>query len=305
MSKLAWWLSLLLLAWFAVPLWAANPDLAVAPPPNLSQAAWAELQGRHKDTKAVTVHAQITVKHGSITDVVVKESDQLPVTAAEVQTVIKQRWKLFPAFSGTVVQPVTFKVVEGTSNPAFSVDPTPSLSRAASRELKEKAPNEPNIALHANITASHGVIQEVTVKEADQWPKASAEVAAWIKENWKFGTPFTGTTTQSVPYSLDPAAKNFAWKNSGTQIFLRSPKPQFPQQYHSAVRAFEEQNNLRRVPGVYLSMTARNGAITDIRVLDQTGPPELCTYTVNWIRQNWVPAPGINRTFALPVYYVY
>lgn len=76
-------------------------------------------------------------------------------------------------------------------------------------------------------------------------------------------------------------------------------------QYRGAVRAYIEENNYRRAPGVYLSITVQNGAITDIRVLDQAGPTELCTYTVNWVRRCWVPEPNVHGTFPLPVYYVY
>jgi hypothetical protein len=47
-------------------------------------------------------------------NVSVKEAAEWPQTSAEVQTWIKQHWKFVPAFSGTVVQPVFFKIVQGT-----------------------------------------------------------------------------------------------------------------------------------------------------------------------------------------------
>ncbi|HET9378894.1 MAG TPA: hypothetical protein VFO40_28235 [Chthoniobacterales bacterium] len=200
---------------------ATHPDLALAPPPNLSPTAWNELRHGQTAVKTVSLHAQITANRGAITDVTVKESAQLPQTSAEVQSWIKQHWRFVPDFSGTVVQPVSFKIIEGTPKP------TPSL-------------------------------------------------------------------VQTV-----------AWKSSGTQIFRSSPKPEFPLQYRGAVRAYIEENSYRRAPGVYLSITVRSGAITDIRVLDQTGPPELCTYTVNWVRRYWVPEPNVHGTFLLPVYYIY
>jgi hypothetical protein len=59
---------------------ATHPDLALAPPPNLSQAAWNELQRGQTAVKTVSLHAQITAQHGAITDVTVKESAQLPQT---------------------------------------------------------------------------------------------------------------------------------------------------------------------------------------------------------------------------------
>jgi hypothetical protein len=212
---------LALFGFIIFPLHAANPDLSLAPSPNLSDAAWKELQGGHTEAKAVVLRVQITAKHGTVTDVSVKEAAEWPQTSAEVQSWIKQHWKFVPAFSGTVVQPVSFKIVEGTPKP------TPSL------------------------------------------------------------------------------VKTVAWKSSGTQIFRSSPKPEFPLQYRGAVRAYIEENSYRSAPGVYLSITVRSGAITDIRVLDQTGPPELCAYTVNWVRRSWVPEPNVHGTFLLPVYYIY
>lgn len=196
-----------------------QPDLSLAPPPNLSDAAWKELQGNHTDAKAVILHAQITAKHGTVTDVTVKEAAEWPQTSAEVQSWIKQHWKFVPAFSGAVVQPVSFKVIH--DRPAQ--------------------------------------------------------------------TP----------------AKTVAWKSPGGRIFQTSPKIEFPMQYRGAVRAYIGENNYRRAPCVYLSNTVQNGAITDIRVLDQAGPTELCAYTVNWVRRCRVPEPNVHGTFPLPVYYVY
>jgi hypothetical protein len=214
-------LILWLLGCSAIPLWATNPDLTLAPSPNISQAAWAELRGRHKETKAVTLHAQIAAKHGAVNDVVVRESDRFPVAAAEVQTWIKQHWKFVPAFTGTVVQPVSFQIAEGASSPAFSNDSIPTLSRAAWLQLQGKASNQPNVTIHVNLRANQGALQEVTVQEADQWPKASAEVEAWIRKYWKFGTPFTGSTVKSISYSLGSAARHLAWKDSSARRIVK------------------------------------------------------------------------------------
>ncbi len=208
---------MLLFGLYAIPVRAANPDLSLAPPPNLSQTAWGELQGNHTDAKVVTLKATITARLGTITDVTVKETAQWPQTSAEVQAWIKQHWKFVPAYSGTVVQPVSFKILQG-------------------------------------------------------YPTASKP---------------------------DPRI-NTAWG-----LLLRSPKPDFPVRYRAEVHSYIQSNNYRRAAGVYLSITARNGAIVDIRVLDQTGPTDLSVYTVNWIRNNWQFKPNANGRFGLPVYYIW
>jgi hypothetical protein len=297
--------ALLLFGLSAIPIRAGNPDLSLAPPPILSQAAWGELQANHTGAKVATLKAAITARNGTITDVTVKEAALWPQTAAEVQAWIKQHWKFVPAFSGTVVQPVSFQIVQTTSKQSSSLflssAPAPKLSDSAWKELQGKSSKQQSLTLRAKITAIRGAISEVTVEDADQWPQTSAEVQAWIKQHWKFVPAYSGTSVQPMFFKIPSPA----WKSSGAGIFQSSPKPNFPMQYHAAVRAYEEKNNFRRAPGVYLSITVQNGAITDIRVLDQTGPTELCTYTVNWVRRTWVPQPTIQGTFSLPVYYMY
>jgi hypothetical protein len=70
-------------------------------------------------------------------------------------------------------------------------------------------------------------------------------------------------------------------------------------QYRGAVRAYIEENNYRRAPGVYLAVTVQSGAIIDLRVLDQTGPPELCAFTVNWVRRTWVPQSEVHTELSI------
>jgi hypothetical protein len=211
--------ALLLFGLSTIPVRAANPDLSLAPLPTLSQTAWGELQANHTDAKEVTLKATITARRGTVTEVTVKETARWPQTSAEVQAWIKQHWKFVPAYSGTVVQPVSFKILQG-------------------------------------------------------YP----------------------TTTRSKP---DP------WMNTAWDLLLRSPKPDFPARYRAEVHSYIQSNNYRRAPGVYLSITARNGVIVDIRVLDQTGPSDLSTFTVNWIRNNWQFKPNANGRFGLPVYYIW
>lgn len=209
--------ALLLFGLSIIPVRAAHPDLSLAPIPKLSRTAWGELQGNHTGAKVVTLEATITARGGKITDVTVKETAQWPQTSAEVQAWIKQHWKFVPAYSGTIVQPVSFKILQG-------------------------------------------------------YPTASKP---------------------------DP------WINTAWGLLLRSPKPDFPVRYRAQVDRYIQGNSNRRAAGVYLSITARNGAIVDIRVLDQAGPAQLCAYTVNWVRNNWQFKPNANGRFGLPVYYIW
>jgi hypothetical protein len=196
------------------------------------------------------------------------------------------------------------------ANPDLSSAPLPSLSRTAWRELEDNHTDAKVVTLKATITARHGTVTDVTVKEIAQWPQTSPEVQAWIKQRWKFVPAFSGTVVQPVSFKIlqgypttAPSTRD-PWINTAWNLLLRSPKPDFPMRYRAQVAGYAQSGNDRRA-GVYLSITARNGAIFDIRVLDQVGPSELSTYTVNWIRNNWRFKPNANGRFGLPVYYIW
>ena len=218
-GPIRWLSNLLLLGLIGVSLQAASPDLSYAPPPKLSAAAWKELQGKHAEQKTVTLTAKITVTKGAVTDVTAKDATQWPQAAAEVQAWIKQNWKFVRSFSGTAVQPVSFKLVEKPPNPTSTLAPNPSSVVASS-------------------------------------------------------------------------------------LLVESPKPRFPFEYREAIRDYKEKHN-NLMPGVLLSVGVQNGAITDVRVIDQYGPAELGTYAVDWVRQHWVFKPNATGTVRIPLYYDY
>jgi hypothetical protein len=66
--KICWLAGLLALIELPQPaLSATHPDLAPAPPPNLSAAAWNKLQHGKTAVKTISLHAQITAQRGAIT----------------------------------------------------------------------------------------------------------------------------------------------------------------------------------------------------------------------------------------------
>jgi hypothetical protein len=91
--------------------YGVTPVLRLAPPPPLSEAAWRELQSDGAQTTNVTLHVQIIANKGAISSVTIKEASRLPISSAEVQGWISQRWKFVGAFSGTVNKPISFRVV--------------------------------------------------------------------------------------------------------------------------------------------------------------------------------------------------
>jgi hypothetical protein len=194
------------------------------------------------------------------------------------------------------------------AHPDLSLAPLPTLSQTAWRELEANHTGAKKVTLKATITARRGTVTDVTVKETAQWPQTSAEVQAWIKQHWKFVPVYSDTVVQPVSFKIlqghPTASKPDPWINTAWNLLLRSPKPDFPMRYRARVAGYAQSSNDGRA-GVYLSITARNGAIVDIRVLDQTGPTDLSAFTVNWIRNNWQFKPNANGRFGLPVYYIW
>jgi len=214
--RIYWVFALVCLVSSALSLRAANPDLVFAPWPKLSQDAWNELNREAGPTKIAMLHVRITAVRGSIKGVALKEVQRCPRTAAEMQSWIQQQWKFVPSFTGTVVQPISFRILKANALPA------PTLAKVPSRK---------------------------------------------------------GTAA----------------------LFLKSPKPPFPWRYKSEVKAYQIQNGY--LPGVLLQITVREGAMVDIRVLDQKGPAELCDYMVEWVRERWQFQPNVSGSYRIPVYF--
>lgn len=139
--KIRWAFGLACLTSSALTLQAENPDLVLAPVPQLSQPAWLELQKNAGNAKSVTLHAQITAAHGSVKAVAVQEIQRWPRTAGDVQSWIKQQWKFIPAYSGTVVQPVSFRILNAT--PSGNLPETAGSWPAADRSIFVKTQNPP------------------------------------------------------------------------------------------------------------------------------------------------------------------
>jgi hypothetical protein len=214
--RICWVFGLVCFVSSALSLRAANPDLVFAPQPKLSLVAWNELNREAGPTKIAMLHVQIAAVYGSINEVTVKEVQRCPRTAAEVQSWIQQQWKFVPSFSGTVVQPISFRILKA------NVFPAPILAKVASRK-------------------------------------------------------------------------------GAASLFLKSPKPPFPWRYKPEVKAYQIQNGY--LPGVLLQITVREGAMVDIRVLDQKGPTELCDYMVEWVREHWQFRPNVSGSYRVPVYF--
>lgn len=215
--RICWAMCLALFICSALTLRASNLDLAFAPTPKLSQEAWSELQQTAGTAKNVTLHAQITAAHGSIKHVAVQETQHLPHTASEVQSWIQQQWKFVPAFSGTVIQPLSFQIVKVAASPS------------------------------------------------------------------------------SLPEN------NGSWPSADHSLFVKWPYPPIPVTAVSEVKDYKDRH--RYWPGVLLLLTAKEGVIVDLRVLDQKGPIELCGFTAGWVRKHWQLRPDVTGTYRLSVYY--
>lgn len=194
-------------------------------------------------------------------------------------------------------------------NPDLVLAPPPSLSEIAWHELRRDGTSPKTVILHAQISAVKGAVSAVTIKDASRWPIASAEVQAWISRHWRFVSAFSGTVIQPVSFKVVRAeavptptpAKTGPWTSRDWSFFERAPKPRFPNEYRSALLEYVRKTQYKA--GVLLSMTAKNGAIIDIRVIDQKGPTEFCDYTVKWVRERWLFKPSVSGTYTVPVYY--
>jgi hypothetical protein len=194
------------------------------------------------------------------------------------------------------------------TNPDLTSAPAPELSQAAWRELNHHSNELATVTLHARLTARRGSISTVTIEEADHWPISSAEVQTWINQHWKFVSGFSGTVVQPVSFRVVRAAppvptpaKTDSWGPTDYALFQRAPKPEFPNQYLEKLRSYIVETHYKA--GLLLSMTVRQGAIVDIRIVAQKGPSEFAEYSVKWVREHWVCKPNVSGTYTVPIYY--
>lgn len=92
-----------------------------------------------------------------------------------------------------------------------------------------------------------------------------------------------------------------SWPTADRSLFVKTPNPPIPVQAASKVMDYQERH--RYWPGVLLLMTAKQGAILDLRVLDHQGPEELCDFTVRFVRKYYQLRPDVTGTYQFPVYY--
>jgi hypothetical protein len=201
-----------------VPSYAANPDLISAPAPVLSEAAWQELERHSSAPKTVTFHAQITAARGAVSTVAIREADRCPSSSSEVQSWIKHHWKFVAAFSGTVVQPISFKVVKGavpTPTPTktgewgkaewslFQNAPKPLFPEQYSQELLRYVEQTHYMAgLLLETTVRQGAIVDIRIL-AQKGPNDLAEYTVrWVREHWVFKPNISGTYNFPVYYGF-------------------------------------------------------------------------------------------------------
>jgi hypothetical protein len=194
------------------------------------------------------------------------------------------------------------------ANPDLIVAPAPQLSQPAWLELQQNAGNAKSVTLHAQITAAHGSVKAVAVQEIQRWPRTAGDVQSWIKKQWKFIPAYSGTVVQPISFQIlnaTPSGKlpetAGSWPAADRSLFLKTPNPPVPLRAASAV--IEYQKRYRYWPGVLLLMTARQGVILDLRVLDHKGPEELCGFTVEFVRKHYQLRPDVTGSYQFPVYY--
>ena len=191
-------------------------------------------------------------------------------------------------------------------NPDLALAPLPQLSQTAWKELLKTVAANKTVILHAQISAFGGIVSNVTIEEVQQWPVTSSEVQLWIRHKWRFTRDFSGKVVQPVSFQITHTAPQPSStpdpRNEQSDVLLRSPSPPYPTEDRHSIRNYMSSNGVS-MPGVLLQMTASNGTITDIRVIEQHGPNKMCEYIVEWVRNNWRFRPDVTGTFRIPVYY--
>jgi hypothetical protein len=210
---------LLSLGILPVVLPAAEPDLASAPPPKLSQTAWRELLQSAGTRESVTLHAQITASHGAIRQVDIQEVKEWPKTSTELQSWIRQKWNFVSGFTGTVVQPISLKIVHGRAAPT-PIYGNPKEWRDTGRLLLIKSPkplfpgwlldrlrwqgegDARAMGVLLSIGVHHGAIVDLRVIDHTGPLNLSEYTAEWVRDHWLFQPTTEGTYTLPVYYEL-------------------------------------------------------------------------------------------------------
>jgi hypothetical protein len=201
-----------------IPSYAANPDLISAPVPILSQAAWQELE-RHNTRPETVLHVQITAAKGAISAVSVKEAEQWPISSAEIETWINRHWKFIRDFSGTVTQPVSFRMIKAKATPTpiplktgdwgvtdwaiFLKAPKPQFPYRYLRDLENYITQTHYMAgVLLQISARQGEIVDVRIV-AQKGPDGFAEhTVRWVRKHWVFRPNISGIYNVPIYYNV-------------------------------------------------------------------------------------------------------
>jgi hypothetical protein len=175
--------------------------------------------------------------------------------------------------------------------------------------LQQTAGIAKTVTLHAQITAAHGSIKHIAIQETQHLPHTASEVQSWIQQQWKFVSTFSGTVVQPLSFQIVKAAasptslpeNSGSWPSADRSLFVKAPNLPIP--IRSASKVMDYQQRHRYWPGVLLLLTAKQGVIVDLRVLDHKGPEELCDFTVGFVRKYWQLRPDVTGTYRVPVYY--
>jgi hypothetical protein len=172
--------------------------------------------------------------------------------------------------------------------------------------LQQTAGIAKTVTLHAQITAAHGSINRVPVQESQHLPHTASEVQSWIQQQWKFVRTFSGTVVQPLSFQIVKASaalpeNSGSWQPADRSLFVKAPYFRIP--IKAASKVIDYQDRHHYWPGVLLLLTAKQGVIADLRVLDHKGPEELCDAAVGWVRKYWQLRPDVTGTYRLPVYY--
>ncbi len=185
--------------------------------------------------------------------------------------------------------------------------PPPELSPAAWQEIQAHCEPGKSIGFDLTLQAKRGRVVSAKAASPPPLPRTVAETESWVTKRWRFNPEFSGTTTQPITYRIRvPQTKAQPIQTargdfSSARLFKRRPAPPFPTALMDRVSDYQHRSG--RLAVLVVSVTARNGALVDLRVVGQQGPPECCDYAVRWIRKSWEFYPGVNGTFELPICY--
>jgi hypothetical protein len=194
------------------------------------------------------------------------------------------------------------------AGPDLALAPPPDFSQAAWQEIIAKNPNGESTTIKVRMHVLWGQISDAQVVNPTGMTTVENELTKWIRTKWKFNRDFSGDLTQPVAVAVPkkrPDERKPVYAHRGP-LLRRSPKPPFPTAPYGVDLATYDYNERTGKTAMSVArIKVRNGAMTDIRVLYQTGPADLSDYLVRWIRRTWEFYPDVTGTFDIPVRFAY